>query len=201
MLLLFNRRLITTPKIMKIKVLLLPFVLVLLFACKNETIIDEDADLAFVPTDVLVKTKPNFSIEEIFELINTLGHEVEYVKNMVYESALPPDSLDYVLTYLNDKPYMKSGPWSATGYVHAITHRLTIFPKFFQINNQAFQADWLETVQILQLTELTDKENAGYVIFLHVPEGEEKEWVTRFRSYKFVEWAHLNHIIELNPWP
>ena len=37
--------------------------------------------------------------------------------------------------------------------------------------------------------------------FFHVPEGHEKKWEKKFEEYDFVEWAELNYIIEINPWP
>jgi len=56
-------------------------------------------------------------------------------------------------------------------------------------------------MKILKLTEQTDNVTSGNVIYFHVPEGKEKEWVIKFKDYSFVEWAELNYIVQLNPWP
>lgn len=49
-------------------------------------------------------------------------------------------------------------------------------------------------MDILKLKEDTVSETAGCVIFFHVPEGQEKDWVETFKEYDFVEWADLNHM-------
>ena len=53
----------------------------------------------------------------------------------------------------------------------------------------------------LKLTEQTDNVSSGNIIYFHVPDGKEKEWVRKFKEYSFVEWAELNSIPEINPFP
>lgn len=178
-------------------------ILSVFFSCEKNINDDiENQDVKFVPTDVLVRTKGYFTIDKVFDFINSFDHDVESIKYGIYNSSLPSDSLQYVLDYLNAKPYTHDGDlWYVTGYLHYQTQQITIFPKLFQIKNKEYQADWLQSMQILQLTEKTDGECSGNTIYFHVPEGEEKEWVKKFEEYDFVEGAELNYIIQLNPWP
>ena len=75
--------------------------LFLLNSCeKNET---GDSNEKFVPTDVLVKTKGYYTIDKVFNFINSFDHNVEYIEDGIYTSSLPSDSLQYVLDYLNAK--------------------------------------------------------------------------------------------------
>jgi hypothetical protein len=154
-------------------------------------------DYKFVPTDVIVKTKGYYTIDKVFEFINGLEHDVESVDNGIYNSDLPSDSLEYVLNYLNSKPYTNSSVWRVGGYLHYQTNQITVFPKLFEIKNKDYQEDWLNTMDLLRLTEKTNAEVSGYIIYFHVPEGQEKAWVTKFKKLDFVEWAEPNYIIEI----
>ena len=188
------------------KVVIILFLSLFVFcSCeKDDDLMDTDLrfDLRFVPTDVIVKTKGYYTIDKVFDFINSFDHEVESIKHSAYTSTLPSDSLNYVLNYLNAKTYTHDGElWYVTGYLHYETQVITIFPKLFDIKNLDNQADWLQSMDFLKLREQTDKEVSGNTIYFHVPEGQEKEWVEKFEKYDFVEWAELNYIVELNPWP
>lgn len=176
-----------------------------LISCeKDDDIGDNEVkfDLRFVPTDVIVKTKGYYTIDKVFEFINLFNHEVESIRCSAYTSTLPSDSLNYVLNYLNTKTYTHDGErWYVTGYLHYATQVITIFPKLFDIKNLDNQADWLQSMDFLNLREQTDKEVSGNTIYFHVPEGQEKEWVRKFEKYHFVEWVELNYTVDLNPWP
>lgn len=182
---------------------IIPLLILVLLSCEKDSNGDfEKQESEFVSTDVLVKTIAEYSIDKVFDFINSFDHEVENIKYGFYISSLPPDSLQYVLDYLNAKPYTHDGDMLyVTGYLHYQTNQITIFPKLFQIKNKEYQNDWLQSMQILQLTEKTDEEVSGNIIFFHVPAGQEKKWVDKFKTYDFVEWAELNHYIDINPWP
>lgn len=182
---------------------IMPLLILVLFSCKKNSNDDiEKQEREFVPTDVLVKTAAGHSIDKVFDFINSLDHEVENIKCGYYNSSLSPDSLQYVLNYLNAKPYTNDGNmWYVSGYLHYQTNQITVFPKLFQIKNKEHQSDWLQSMEILQLTENSDNDVSGNIIFFHVPAGQEKEWVNKFKTYDFVEWAELNHYVDINPWP
>jgi hypothetical protein len=174
--------------------------LVLLNSC--EKVETDYSNEKIVPTDVLVKTKGYYTIDKIFNFINSFDHDVEYIDDGIYTSGLPSDSLLYVLDYLNAKSYTHDGnAWLVTGYLHYQTQVITIFPKLFNIKNKENQLDWMQSMKTLKLTEQTDNVSSGNIIYFHVPEGKEKEWVRKFKEYSFVEWAELNSIEEINPFP
>jgi len=177
------------------------FYSMLILSLPTASCTSSEPELKFAPTDVLVKTKGDFTVDKVFEFINEFDHDVEYVNYGIYNSSLPSDSLQYVLDYLNAKPYTHSGVWFVTGYLHYQTQRITVFPKLFQVKDKANQEDWLQTMEELKLTEKTDEEVSGYLIYFHVPEGKEKEWETKFEKYDFVVWAELNHIVTINTNP
>ena len=181
---------------MKMMKILLSLILLIFLSCSKEE--DVNMDEEFVPTDVLVKIKGTYTIDKVFDFINSFDHEVENISSQTYISALPSDSLQYVLDYLNAKPYTNDGiTWFVTGYLHYQTQEITIFPRFFEIKNSEYQKDWLESMKILKLKEQTDTETSGCIVFFHVPEGKEKEWEKKFERYEFVEWAELNYLAEV----
>jgi hypothetical protein len=151
----------------------------------------------FEPTTVLVKTKNYFTIDKVFDFINSFDHTVEYIYNGVYHSTMPSDSLQYILDCLNAKPYTNDGnAWFVNGYLHYLTNQITIFPRLFDMKNKDYQADWLKSMVDYKLVEQTN-ENSGYIIFFHVPEGTEKEWEAKFKEYEFVEWTDLNNVMHI----
>ena len=185
----------------------LRFILIILsislIGCEKDEVTDLDnSDEKYVPTDVLVKVKGYYTIDKVFEFINDFDHEVENIHSQVYTSNLPSDSLQYVLDYLNAKSYTNDGnTWFVNGYLHYQTKVITIFPRLFNMKDTTYQTDWLKSMEILKLQEDTEGETAGCIIYFHVPKGKEKEWEKKFEQYEFVEWAELNHIVEINPWP
>lgn len=106
-----------------------------LISCEKEEEIER-----FVPTDVIVKIHGNYSVDKVFSFLNSIAPEVDYMYSEVYKSALPADSLTYVLNYLNAKPYTHRGAWSVTGgYLHAQDGAITIFPRLFAMKNQDYR--------------------------------------------------------------
>ena len=140
---------------------------------------------------VLVKTKRYFPINNVFDFINSLEHDVKEIRYGTFISNMPPDSLQYILDRLNEKPYTNDGVWNVTGYLHYATNQIYVFPYFFNIKNIDYQNDWLETMEEFQLVEDMSYEHSGYQIKFKVREGTEKYWEARFREYDFVEWVQL----------
>jgi len=105
----------------------MPLLILVLFSCKKNSNDDiEKQEREFVPTDVLVKTAAGHSIDKVFDFINSFDHEVENIKCGYYNSSLSPDSLQYVLDYLNAKPYTNDGNmWYVSGYLlNEVTKRV-----------------------------------------------------------------------------
>lgn len=166
-----------------------------LFSCKKDTEPAPNEQGRFVPRDVVVKTKEDFSIEKVFNMINSYDHEVKVISSNVYTSTLPSDSLQYVLSELHKKPYLtETSGWKTGGYLHYQTQIITVFPRLHGMNEKSLQADWLATLAHLKL-----KENGGNLILLHVPVNEEKVWVDKFKKMSFIDWAELNYYADVVP--
>ncbi|GHT54024.1 hypothetical protein FACS189451_08320 [Bacteroidia bacterium] len=153
----------------------------------------------FEPETVIVQTKGYYIIDSVFAWINRLGFDVTEIQCEAYQSKLPPDSLQYVLNKLNEKPYTHQDGWKITGYLHYQTQEITIFPYLFNMQNKEYQADWLSTMIDYQLVETIGSGlYDGTIIHFKVPEGTEPDWVEKFLSLDFVQWAETNnygHII------
>lgn len=124
-------------------------------------------------------------------------HKIEKITYGTYISELPIDSLQYVLGFINEKPYTIDPNHKTTGYINEKNNKITVFPKLYGMNNKVFQNNWIQTIKELKLYELDDNELGGHNILIHVPKGEEKEWVDKFKNYDIVEWAELNYISEI----
>ena len=170
--------------------LLIVVVLSVFYACnKNE---DELLDLEYVPTDVIIKTKNKYPINEVFDFINLFQHKVESIKYGFYTAKFPVDSLPYILNYLESKSYV-----TTTAYIHAKTNKIRVFPKLSEMDNKVFQTDWLATLSELQMFEIDDDNSGGNTLLIHVPIGKEKEWKNRFEKYDLIEWAQLNYSADI----
>jgi hypothetical protein len=86
--------------------LLVFFALVLFWGCDDDV---TEPEFEFAPRDVSVKVKGYFTIDQVFDFINSFDHEVKNINSLVYTSTLPSDSLTYVLNYLNAKTYTNDG--------------------------------------------------------------------------------------------
>jgi len=152
----------------------------------------------FEPQMVIVEVKGYFTIDSVFNWINQLGFEVDYIQCERYTSNLSSDRLQYVLDRLNEKPYTHQGVWKVTGYLHYQTQQITIFPRLFEMHNKEYQADWLQTIIDYQLVEhIGTGYYEGNIILFKVPEGTEPEWVNYFTSLNFVNWAEVNAYIHI----
>lgn len=160
---------------------------------------DDDGDIVeFAPGDVIVGIKSGTGIKETFDFINQFDHTVDNIDRLSYTSDLPSDSLQYVLDFLNGKSYTNDGiNWFVTGYLHYQTNQITISPRLFEMHKIENQNDWLKSMKELKLHEKHNAKINSGVINFHVPEGEEKKWISIFKNFKIIEWAELNHINEI----
>ena len=145
----------------------------------------------YTPMKISVKTKKGFTIDKIFDFINSLDHDVKEIRSGVLKSTMSSDSLQYILDQLNTKPYTNNGDVLKTGgYLHYSTNQIHIFPHLFNMKNVDYQVDWLSSMTEYKLVEDLD---FGYTIRFQVSEGTERQWETKFKEYEFVEWAELNY--------
>ena len=180
---------------MKKVILFISIILFFASCSNNESDID---DLEFAPGEISVGFKSGTDVNEIFNFINQFNHQVDKINSLTFISNLPAEKLEYILDELNEKNYTNDGVNLFTnGYLHAQTNEITIFPKLFEMNNKAYQNDWLESMNEFELLEKHDENLASGTILFYVPVGKEKEWRNIFLTYDIVKWAQLNYIADI----
>jgi|GEM_PF-841452 len=194
----YKIHLISKNMIMKKLKLALFFLFLLFISCAKDNV--DNSDDKYKYPDVAVKVKGVYTIDKVFDFINSFDIEVASINSPVYTSDLPSDSLQYVLDYLNAKAYTHNGNGMlVSGYLDYKTKVITIFPTLFNMKNTTYQADWLESMKILKLKEDTVSTTAGYMIDFHVPKGDEEKWVKKLSEYKCVGWAGLVYLYGFQP--
>ena len=138
-----------------------------------------------VVTGISLRARNYFTIDKVFDFINSLELEVERIYMGTYVSTMSPDSLLYILDAINAKPYTHSDTYRTEGYLHAQTNQINITPTLFYMNNKAYQADWFKTMNEYKLVERVE-ERFGYFIRFKIPEKTENLWESKLNEYDFV---------------
>ena len=155
---------------------------------------DKEEGDEYAPRDVFVATKSYFTIDNVFDLINSFDHDVVKIQYAHFVSTMSSDSLQYIIDCLNTKSYTNDKEfWWTTGFLHYLTNQIHITPCLFNMKNKSYQADWLNSMRDYKLEEYFP----GYVIHFQVREGTEKRWERKFKKYEFVEWVELNYLREV----
>lgn len=159
----------------------------------------ECSDGTYVAGELLVGMHETTTLPQTFQLFNSNGFVIKSVMGPLYISALPADSLDYVVRELNRKPYINTGPWKAVKdgnvYLHYQTRALTVIPRLMDMT-EANQQDWLATVQRLALQEQPTMVKSCH---LGVSLCSEKFWAQQLPLNRLVKWAELNKIARVQP--
>ena len=115
---------------------------------------------------VFVKTNRHFTIDKVFDFINSLELDVKLINYGIYISTMSSDNLQYILDNLNAKPYTSDGnAWKVSGYLHYSTNQITVFPRLYNMKNKDYQADWLKTMNDYELVEWVELDYNRYTIF------------------------------------
>jgi hypothetical protein len=185
------------------KVLISALFLLVFISCEKDELTELDyTDDTMIPSLVCVKIKDNYPINKAFWFINSFNFDVDHISNRIYKSSLPPDSLDYIVDYISQKPYSNDGKnkWFLS-YIDYKTNMVHILPSLYHMRIKNYQFDWLHTMSVLRLSEVTGSETGQSIITFHVPAGHEKECAEKFGKYKIVQWARSYHKIQINPNP
>lgn len=159
----------------------------------------ECSDGTYVAGDLLVGMHETTTLPQTFQLLNSQPFVIKSIMGPVYISALPPDSLDYVVRELNRKPYINTGPWKAVKdgnvYLHYQTRALTVIPRLMDMT-AVNQQDWQATLQRLALQEQPTMVKSCH---LGVPLCAEKFWMQQMQQNSLVKWSELNKIVRIQP--
>jgi hypothetical protein len=135
------------------------------------------------PKEVMVATKSDVTIDEMFGFINLFDLEVKEISSIGYSSTMQSDSLLYLLDNLKTKPYISQV------YGNYIQERIVISGLLqHNMENKNYQADWIKSMNDYKLS----KNGNSYILF-QVPDGKEREWKTKFEDYEFAESVFFNY--------
>lgn len=140
---------------------------------------------------VITKFTGEIKFENLCNIFDSLGLEVDYMYNSTYYSDYECDTLAaWLYDSLRAIPYINHGVWNLTPsscYCHSQTKQIMFFPRFYFVLDKNVQADWIRVKQKFRLSE-----SGGYWVRFKVPEGQEIYWTQRFKTYPFVQYSELN---------
>ena len=181
------------------------FFLVMLFSCENDEKADNkreaeiEGEREFVPGDLSIGIVDSVTIKEAWELVNSFELKITDAWGHKYLSNLPNDSIDYIISYLNKKPYINDGRWKAVKngnvYVDRDFNKISVSCRLSDLLPE-IQEDWLKVVEVLKLYEVPTNTK---VFYLNVPVGYELLWKDTFEDEKIIRWASPNYYSEIHP--
>ena len=156
---------------------------VLLCSCKkNET---PEPERRFVEGDLIIGLNDNVSIDQVFQLTDSLNFILKQVGHFTYIADYPPDSLPYIGSLLDTKIYLSKDLHSR----HASSNKIEINETFTGLDSADLQ-DWHQTLQLLKLAEI----QRGYKnMLVKVPKGLEKYWESQLEHHPYVRYVELNY--------
>lgn len=174
--------------------LFMAFAAVFTFSCKKQNI-EEPIDNDFVKGEVLVGIDSSVQVERLFFYVNSLNVSIGQITGYLYTTTIPKDSIAYIKTILNLKPYINTQHFSASvwpDYQTNIVHNSTILWNMTIPNQQ----DYIQTKNSLRMI---DKLSPTKNMLIKVPIGKEIYWKNQFKTRSWVTWADLNWIGEIQP--
>ncbi len=179
------------------------FFLAILFSCENDKEVDNkreveiEGDREFVPGDLSIGIVDSVTITEAWKLVNSFELKITDAWGHKYLSNLPNDSIDYIISYLNKKPYINDGRWKAVKngnvYIDRNFNKISVSCRLSDLLPE-IQEDWLKVVEELKLYEVPTNTK---VFYLNVPVGYELLWKDTFENEKIIEWASPNYYSEI----
>jgi len=181
------------------------FFLVMLFSCENDEKADnkKEAQLGgereFVPGDLSIGIVDSVTIKEAWQLVNSFDLKITDAWGHKYLSNLPYDSIDYIISYLNKKPYINYGMWKAVKngnvYFDRNFNKISVSCRLSNVLPE-IQEDWFKVVEVLKLYEVPTNTK---VFYLNVSVGYELLWKDTFEDEKIIRWASPNYYSEIHP--
>lgn len=171
------------------------FITVLATSCKKDNTQD-NIDKDFVKGDVLVGIDSTMQLEQLFTYVNSFNLTIYEVTGFFYTTTIPKDSIPYIKTVLNAKPYINTRGFSASvwaDYQTGVVHNTTFLWDMTIPNQQ----DYIQTKKLLRMT---DALSSTKYILIKVPVGQEMFWKDRFKSFSWVRWADLNWLVRAVLW-
>lgn len=151
--------------------LLLLCLAILLGAC-NES---EEPKPEYKPGQIGIWLNTDVTINEAFTVINGYNLPIAELSEVYFNSALPVDSIPYMIRELQTKPYFQYPEGRIfSGFFPESQTTVSVFMDCINMT-RSNQEDWLQTMVKL---ELTDSGVLGTHVTVTVTPGHEEEWVT-----------------------
>lgn len=172
------------------------FISALGFSCKKESNgIATDGD--YVKGEILIGIDSSLQLEQIFTTVNAQSLSIEQATGFIYTTTIPKDSILYIVSILNSRPYIDINTTAFSGSVWAhyrteIVHVSTTYWDMGLSNQQDF-------IQTKNLLRMTDKLSPYKNMRLKVPQGQEEYWINKFKTFSWVTWAELNWYSRAQP--
>lgn len=174
-----------------IRLLLISLLTLFFMSCEEKDINDED-EMEFVAGEVLIGIKPEISIDQVFDWLNSVDVFIDQMSGFHYYSDLTNDSLAYVINQLKPKPYLSRGGFEGgSASISTTDNRIIVKEKYFEMGMDA-QQDWLATEELLKLHDL--KLETKYLL-VKVEPGTEKRWMRILKHHPYVSWVDLNWLV------
>lgn len=124
----------------------------------------------------------------VFKTLNELHFDIRQMNGFVYYSNTPESGVNTLRDELNQKPYIKTGAWSATPYTvffNQTDNKTMIVNSFFEMNltNQT------DLLNLISSSKWEDKLSDTKDIYLSVPEGSEAYFKEQMKKFSFVKWT------------
>ena len=158
-------------------------------SCKKNNSQD-NIDRDFVKGDVLVGIDSTVQLEQLFSYVNSYSLTIDEINGFYYTTTIPKDSIPYIKSILNSKPYINTRGFSASIWPHYqtdIVHNTTTLWDMSTSNQQ----DYIQTKFLLRMTDMlfTTKN-----MLIKVSTGQEIFWRNLFKTFPWVRWTDLNWI-------
>lgn len=130
-------------------------------------------------------------IDKVFKFINLLDFDVKEIQGGTYLSSMAADTdtLQHIINNLKTKPYTTDS-W-VTGHLNWYDASIVIFLNLYDMKNENYQVDWIETMNEYKLENYTS--GSKHIIEFYIPEGTGEQWESNFIEYDFVDWVELSY--------
>ena len=140
---------------------------------------------------VLVGFKDSTTVESAFELFSSLNLTVKSLMGFDHQSNLPTDSLSFVRSALESKPYL-----TETDYTIFVADGVIRIVGGFNNLDSAKMADWERTKTQLEIVSVPSSYRDGNI---QTESGQEIFWVCHLSNYQIVKWLVLDYYVPIGP--
>lgn len=172
------------------KILTLSIIAILFFSCSAEI---AEVQPEVVPQNssqinLAIGIKKDADLNLVFKTLNELHFDIRQMNGFFYNSDTSENEVAGLIDLLNEKPYIKTGAWSATPYsvfYNKTENKTLVLNSFFNMND----LNQLDLINLISSLKLKDRLSETKDIYLSIPEETQTYWKTKMLTYPFVKWT------------